>query len=73
MYNLNVMGLKSYYEALPSSISPKQEFVTEVATVCGVCEQAVRNWVKGRAKPDNPEHIQVLAKVTGIPADQLFG
>lgn len=66
------MNLKEYYESLPCSSAPKQEFIREIATACKVTETAVRNWIKGRAKPADPECIAHISKVTSIPVDELF-
>lgn len=66
------MKLKDFYENLPDISAPKSEFVTEVATVCGVSELTVRSWIKGRQKPRNERHLRYLSTVTGIPEDKLF-
>lgn len=66
------MNLKEYYENLPHSSAPKQEFVRELATACKVTETAVRNWIKGRARPAEQEHVDYISQVTKIPAEELF-
>lgn len=66
------MNLKEYYENLPHSSAPKQEFVRELATACKVTETAVRNWIKGRARPAEQEHVDYISQVTKIPAEDLF-
>ena len=66
------MNLKEYYENLPHSSAPKQEFVRELATACNVTETAVRNWIKGRARPAEQEHVDYISQVTKIPAEDLF-
>ena len=66
------MNLKEFYENLPHSSAPKQEFVRELATACKVTETAVRNWIQGRARPADPDHVNCISKVTKIPAEELF-
>jgi len=66
------MNLKEYYENLPHSSAPKQEFVRELATACNVTETAVRNWIKGRARPAEQDHVDYISQVTKIPAEELF-
>lgn len=66
------MNLKEYYENLPHSSAPKQEFVRELATACKVTETAVRNWIKGRARPAEQDHVDYISQVTKIPAEELF-
>ena len=66
------MNLKEFYETLPQSSSPKMEFVRDLTKHLGVTETAVRNWIKGRAKPADKEHIEYISKVTAIPAEELF-
>lgn len=66
------MNLKEYYESLPHSSAPKQEFVREVAAACKVTETAVRNWIQGRARPAEQKHMEYVSKVTSIPVDELF-
>lgn len=66
------MNLKEFYENLPHSSAPKQEFVRELATACKVTETAVRNWIQGRARPADPDHVNCISKVTKIPVEELF-
>lgn len=66
------MNLAEYYENLPHTFSPKAAFVKELTNALGVTETAVRNWLKGRAKPADPEHVDYISKVTGITAEELF-
>lgn len=66
------MNLKEYYENLPHSSAPKQEFVRELASACNVTETAVRNWIKGRARPAEQDHVDYISQVTKIPAEELF-
>lgn len=66
------MDLKEYYEKLPHSSSPKMEFVRDLTRNLGVTETAVRNWIQGRARPADKEHIKYISKVTQIPAEDLF-
>lgn len=66
------MNLKEYYENLPHSSAPKQEFVRELAAACRVTETAVRNWIQGRARPAEPEHVKYISEVTKIPEKELF-
>ena len=65
-------NLSTYYATLPKVRSPKTEFLLEVADKCNVSMNAVRNWVNGYSKPCNPEHIQIISKITGIKPQNLF-
>lgn len=65
-------NLNDFYESLPSSYSPKINFVREASYVCGVTENTVRNWIKGRNKPIEMAHLEYLSRVTGIPVERLF-
>jgi len=64
--------LTSYYKGLPKPKAPKTEFIEGIATLCSVTSNTVRNWVKGNVKPNDPEHIRILIKVTGIKEENLF-
>ena len=66
------MNLTKYYEQLPTANAPKTEFVSRVAKRCEVNEATVRLWVKGKSKPNNPEHLDILVEETGIDKDNLF-
>ena len=66
------MNLKEFYENLPHSSAPKQEFVRELAAACKVTETAVRNWIHGRARPAEQDHVNYISQVTKIPAEELF-
>ena len=65
-------SLASFYENLPKPIAPKTKFIIDISLKCKVTETTVRNWVKGKVKPNNPEHIRILAQATGLTADSLF-
>lgn len=66
------MTLRGYYDALPSSSHPKTEFVNGIAQRAGVSTATVRNWIAYGMRPNNPEHVQILSEVTGIPAEELW-
>lgn len=66
------MTLTSYYNNLPVASAPKTEFIKCVSSRCNLDPYTVRLWVKGKAKPRNPEHIKILAEVTGICETNLF-
>lgn len=66
------MNLSEYYEKLPGVISPKTMFIEQVAQKCGVREDSVRNWIKGRNIPSNKKHLKILSDITKIPEDDLF-
>jgi len=66
------MNLTNYYEQLPTAKAPKTEFVSRAAKRCNVNEATVRLWVKGKSKPNNPEHFDILAEETGIDKENLF-
>jgi len=66
------MTLTDYYEKLPTLVAPKTEFVTRVASRCGVNLATARLWVKGKTKPGNQEHFDILAEETGIDKENLF-
>ena len=64
--------LRGYYKQLPEGTFPKRDFVNQTAVDCKVSTATVRNWIDGRTKPDNPEHVKYLSEKTGIPEDQLW-
>lgn len=66
--------LTDFYEKLPTAttISPKSDFVKQVAKECGVTINTVRNWVLNGMKPSNPAHIEVLSRITKINAAELW-
>lgn len=66
------MTLKGYFLKLPNVIHPKTDFMNKVAQEANVSVSTVRNWVKYGMRPKNREHIDVLVRVTGIPADRLW-
>lgn len=66
------MTLKDYYKNLPSSTSPKTEFLEEICATCKVKEVTARGWVMGRSIPANPKHREILAKATGLSVNELF-
>ena len=66
------MNLTDYYEQLPTANAPKTEFVSRIAKRCNVNEATVRLWVKGKTKPNNTGHLDILAEETGIDKENLF-
>ena len=70
--NPQKMTLKGYYQNLPDATHPKTEFCTRIMIECGVSFTSARNWVTGMTKPTNPEHIQKLSEMTGIPVEELW-
>lgn len=66
------MNLMQFYEKLPKPEPPKTTFVRKMADLCGVDVATVRWWVKGRTRPSNKAHYDILSEATGIPKDQLF-
>lgn len=66
------MNLSEYYEKLPRVISPKTMFIEQVAAQCGVKDDSVRNWIKGRTLPSNKRHLKILSDITKIPENELF-
>ena len=66
------MTLIEYYNKLPSSISPKTDFIKKAAKLCNVETATVRNWIMGRRKPMNPEHVKILALITNLKEEELF-
>ena len=66
------MTLKGYYRNLPEAVHPKTDFITRIQSECGVSFTTARNWVMGVTRPFNPDHVQKLSEMTGIPADELW-
>lgn len=66
------MTLNDYYSALPYASCPKTEFMNEVAKECGVSLSTVRNWIRFGMRPNNPKHIEILSRLTGIDAEYLW-
>jgi hypothetical protein len=64
-------SLAEYYEGLPPRTSPKTEFVKEIVASCNVDQCTVKQWIRGKATPANPDHRRLLSKVTGIPEEEL--
>jgi hypothetical protein len=65
-------SLVDYYKNLPRVIAPKINFCKEVSKNCGVDLATVRTWVWGDRSPRNPEHLEILSKMTGIKKEDLF-
>lgn len=65
-------NLMTYYESLPDTTSPKTEFVLRASKACGVSENTIRNWVKGKAIPADSAHMKTLSDLTGINEKELF-
>lgn len=63
-------NLISYYQSLGRSY--KTKFVRKVASQCDISSNAVLKWVFGDCKPSRPEYIDILAKESGISAENLF-
>ena len=70
--NLKKMTLKDYYNKIPTSSAPRKLFVEEVAGLCGVTPQTVRNWCIYGMKPTNYRHARVLSEITGISEEDLW-
>lgn len=66
------MNLRSYYQSLPEPVAPKTEFIRKISRMCNLGEPTVRLWVAGTTKPANEEHVEILSRETGIPANELF-
>ena len=64
--------LTDYYEGLPPTYAPKTQFIKRVAERCGLAEQTVRLWVKGKYNPSEPKYLEVLEEETGISRENLF-
>lgn len=64
--------LEGYYQGLPKRSAPRYDFITEVARLCKVTEQTVRNWVLYGVKPQQHIHIEILCKLTGISEEDLW-
>lgn len=72
MENIKKITLRDYYDGLPSSSSPKTEFVTKIAYLTGKSHMAVMNWISGRAKPKDDKDLEILSRESGIPTEDLF-
>ena len=70
--NVAKMTLQDYYSSLPEATCPKTEFLNKAAEKCGVSLSTVRNWIKFGMKPSNPNHMEVMAELTGIDASELW-
>lgn len=66
------MTLQDYYKGLPSSISPKTEFINEVSSKTGKSHVTVSNWVHGKTRPNDPKDLVVLSELTGLSINDLF-
>ena len=69
MQKLSLMG---YYDNLPNPVTPQRQFIIDIMQKCNVVESTAFNWVKGRSKPDNPNHIKALVELTGIAEEDLW-
>lgn len=68
------LTLADYYDTLPTAttMSPKSDFVKQVAKECNVSINTVRNWILNDMKPSNPAHIEVLSRITKINETELW-
>lgn len=64
--------LVGFYKELPKSYSPKTQFIKRVAERCGLAEQTVRLWVKGKYNPSDEKYLEILEEETGISRENLF-
>ena len=69
---LCIITLKSYYKNLPNPTHPKKELIRRIAAECNVTEVTVRNWIMYGFRPDNPNHIEIISKITGIAKEDLW-
>lgn len=70
--NQQKLSLMGYYESLPNPVTPKRQLIIDIMQRCNVVETTAFNWVKGRSKPTDSSHIQVLVELTGIKAEDLW-
>ena len=70
--NVQKMTLKGYYLSLPNASHPKTDLINEMAIEAGVSAATVRNWVIYWMRPQNRDHINILVRKTGIPAENLW-
>lgn len=63
------MTLKGYYKNLPVPTHPKKRMIQDLAKLCDVTDTTVRNWIKYGLRPNNPDHIIIISKYTGISPD----
>lgn len=70
--NVPKMTLLGYYETLPEASYPKTDFVNKVAKEIGVSNATVHNWIHGKTKPMNHEHILKLCSITGLKENELW-
>ncbi len=66
------ISLKGYYDGLPNPVTPQRQLIIDIMQKCNVVESTAFNWVKGRSKPDNPNHIRILSELTNIPEQDLW-
>lgn len=66
------LTLRGYYDSLPRKLSPKQDFIQNLARECQVTETTVRNWLFTEHRPRNKEIIETIVRVTGISAEDLW-
>lgn len=50
----------------------KTALLLSIADECDCSVNCVLRWVQGFNKTNDPKRIEVLSKMTGIPADKLF-
>lgn len=67
------LTLKGYYDSLPRKLSPKQEFIQNLARECQVTETTVRNWLFTDHRPRSREIIESIVRFTGIKESDLWG
>lgn len=66
------LTLKGYYLQIPDAVHPKTDFMNEIAIEAGVSVATVRNWVIYGMRPKNRNHVDILVRKTGIPAEELW-
>ena len=66
------MTLKGYYYSLREPVSPRRKLILDIMQKCNVVETTAFNWIMGRSKPDNPNHLEILTELTGIAVEDLW-
>lgn len=71
------MNILEYYNSLPPCSPQKNSFVKRVQDKglekgIKISPAAVRYWIKGDGRPNDPLRIEALSEVSGIPVENLF-
>lgn len=66
------MTLKDYFDSIPESSSPRNEFIKKMMDKTGCPYSTVRSWFVYGIKPRDERVLEILQEETGIAPEDMW-